>query len=48
MMLMMCVADDLLPSLLALNDWQKHPVWSRAKALFDEKVGGLPAGALKE
>jgi len=40
--------DDLLPSLLALNDWQHHPVWARAKQLFDEKVATLPESALKK
>ncbi|KAJ4295912.1 Saccharopine dehydrogenase [Collariella sp. IMI 366227] len=40
-------SHDLLPSLLALNDWQNHPVWSRAKKLFDEKVATLPPSALE-
>ncbi|KAK4454776.1 hypothetical protein QBC34DRAFT_392589 [Podospora aff. communis PSN243] len=41
-------SHDLLPSLLALNDWQNHPVWARAKKLFDEKVATLPPSALEK
>ncbi|KAK4195112.1 hypothetical protein QBC40DRAFT_289615 [Triangularia verruculosa] len=41
-------SQDLLPSLLTLNDWENSPVWARAKKLFDEKVATLPAGALEK
>ncbi|KAK5658740.1 hypothetical protein OQA88_1549 [Cercophora sp. LCS_1] len=41
-------SHDLLPSLLALNDWKSHPVWARAKTLFDEKVATLPPSALED
>lgn len=37
-------SKDLLPSLLQLNDWKTAPVWSRAEALFKEKVAMLPEG----
>ncbi|KAH6845289.1 hypothetical protein B0I37DRAFT_379722 [Chaetomium sp. MPI-CAGE-AT-0009] len=39
---------DLLPSLLALNDWQNTPVWARAEKLFKDKVATLPASALEK
>lgn len=42
------LADDLLPSLLGLNDWQNVPVWARAQKLFNEKVATLPASALEK
>ncbi|KAK4162170.1 hypothetical protein QBC43DRAFT_242240 [Cladorrhinum sp. PSN259] len=41
-------SNDLLPSLLTLNDWQNSPVWARARKLFDEKVATLPASALEK
>ncbi|PBP20588.1 saccharopine dehydrogenase [Diplocarpon rosae] len=31
-------SKDLLPSLLELQHWKTHPVWSRAEKLFQEKV----------
>lgn len=37
-------SKDLLPSLLQLKDWKTAPVWTRAEALFKEKVATLPEG----
>jgi saccharopine dehydrogenase (NAD+, L-lysine-forming) len=42
------LSDDLLPSLLTLNDWHNSPVWARAEKLFQEKVATLPASALEK
>lgn len=39
-------SNDLLPSLLQLKDRKTAPVWSRAEALFQEKVATLPKSAL--
>ncbi len=39
-------SKDLLPSLLHLNEWRTHPVWSRAEKLFQEKVATLPQSEL--
>jgi len=39
-------SKDLLPSLLHLNEWRTHPVWSRAEKLFQEKVATLPQNEL--
>ncbi|KAK0633000.1 hypothetical protein B0T14DRAFT_574682 [Immersiella caudata] len=41
-------SHDLLPSLLALDNWRNHPVWARAKTLFDEKVATLSPSALEK
>ncbi|KAK4101617.1 Formate/glycerate dehydrogenase catalytic domain-like protein [Parathielavia hyrcaniae] len=41
-------SHDLLPHLLALNDWHNSPVWARAEKLFEEKVATLPPTALEK
>ncbi|KAL3423420.1 alanine dehydrogenase/PNT domain-containing protein [Phlyctema vagabunda] len=35
-------SNDLLSSLLHLNEWRTYPVFSRAEKLFQEKVATLP------
>ena len=39
-------SNDLLPSLLQLNEWRATPVWARAEKLFREKVAMLPKSEL--
>ncbi|KZZ87755.1 Alanine dehydrogenase/PNT [Ascosphaera apis ARSEF 7405] len=41
-------SNDLLPSLLAIKDRNRNPVWSRAEKLYHEKVKTLPAQLQKK